>query len=196
MYYYLKNNCFYLEQIDNTLFLKNNFCSVSIKNKGAYKLFKMMLPAFEGNVDVDKELEKLENQKVKKFLKSLLEILKDNKFVLYSDEIININAYSDEEQNILFCYGGNIHKKNNNLNEQYVVYCPDKKIGKIICNILNCSRINVSLVNDVGNYICVNGKQKLIIYKKNNKVIVSSVLVQPSDIDKDLFKLPYNCRFS
>ena len=54
MYYYLKNNCFYLEQIDNTLFLKNNFCSVSIINKGAYKLFKMMLPAFEGNVDVDK----------------------------------------------------------------------------------------------------------------------------------------------
>ena len=111
---------------------------------------------------------------------------------MYSDEIININAYSDEEQNILFCYGGNIPKKNNNLNEQYVVYCPDKKIGKIICNILNCSRINVSLVNDVGNYICVNGKQKLIIYKKNNKVIVSSVLVQPSDIDKDLFKLPYH----
>lgn len=192
MYYYLKNNCFYLKQNDDGLFIKNNFCSVSIKNPQSYKLFKMILPVLNGKIDVEEQMEKLTNNGAKNFFMSLLDVLKKNKFVLYSKTPINIDDYSEEEQSILFCYGGIMPTKNENTDVVYTVHCADDKIGKIICDILCCAKLETEqgLVRE--EYICVRGIKKLFIYKNNDNLIVSSIFPTKNDTDNELFKLPHH----
>ena len=148
MYYYLKNNIFYLKQKDNGLFIKNNFCSVSIKNGSSYKIFESILPALNGHVNLDRQIQTILNQPVKSFIMSLMEILRDNKFVLYSDLPINIEDYSEEEQSILFCYGGEIPKSFKNASESYVVRSADEKAGRKLCEILEscCDFASISSI--------------------------------------------------
>ena len=112
MYYYFKENVFYLRRDRDALFLKNNFYSVSVNNPNSYTIFKMVLPYLNGSIDFDEEyIGKISNHVIKKFLISLIDILKKNGFVLYSENPININDYSKLEQSFLACYGGKISEK-------------------------------------------------------------------------------------
>lgn len=190
MYYYLKNNVFYLKQKDNGLFIKNSFCSVSIKNGGCYKIFESILPVLNGQIDLDMQIQNISNEHVKSFIASLMEIFRNNKFVLYSDFPINIEDYTEEEQSILFCYGNEVPKNFKNTNESYIVKSADEKVGRKICEILESEKNSVEFLRTNDCYISISGSQILYIYKVRHKLIVSFFLPDDANCEEDLFVLP------
>ncbi len=190
MYYYFKENVFYLKQDQGSLFLKNNFYSVSVNNLNSYKIFKMILPYLNGLVDFDEFFDKLVNKVVKKFLISLIDILTKNKFVLYSDDPININDYSKSERSYLLCYGGRISKKLKNQFECYILSSPNEDVGNLMCDMLYRSNIKATPEHAKNDYICIDGPIKLFIYKSDDDVVVSSICPKKDETDADFFDLP------
>ena len=192
MYYYFKENVFYLKQNQDSLFLKNNFCSVVVDNPNSYTILKMVLPYLSGLVDFDEYIGKISNQVIKKFVISLVDILKNNGFVLYSENPININDYSKFEQSCLFCYGGRISEKSKRQIQSYVLSSPNEEVGETMCNILYNSNINARLEPGQSNYICIDGPLKLFIHKNRDDVVVSSVCPKKDQADADFFDLPHH----
>ena len=189
MYYYFKENVFYLKQNRDSLFIKNNFYSVSVNNPNSYRIFKMILPYLNGLVDFDSEyIDEIENKVIKKFVVSLMDILKKNRFVLYSADPIDINDYSKLEREVLCCYGGLISGELKSQFDSYILSSPNEDVGNIMCEILYNSKIKVKLERTENNYICLDGPMKLYIYKNQDDVIVSSVC--PKEADPDFFDLP------
>ena len=135
MYYFLKDNVFYLRTENNGIFIKNNFCTVNIKNANSYKLFRMLLPMLNGKTDVEQSINKLENNKAKTLFKNFVDILVKNKFVLFSDFSIDLSKYNSFTRNLLCCYGSRILDDNINEITKYEIYSADKKINKTIKNI-------------------------------------------------------------
>ena len=193
MYYYFKENVFYLRRDRDALFLKNNFYSISVNNPNSYTIFKMVLPYLNGSIDFDEEyIGKISNHVIKKFLISLIDILKKNGFVLYSENPININDYSKLEQSFLACYGGKISKKSKRQFESYVLSSPNEEVGETMCSILYNSNIKARLEPGQGNHICIDGPLKLFIHKSQDDVVVSSVCPKKDQADADFFNLPHH----
>lgn len=192
MYYYFKENVFYLKQDRGSLFLKNNFYSVSVNNPNSYTIFEMILPYLSGLVDFDEYIGKVSNQVVKKFLISLIDILKKNAFVLYSENPININDYSKLEKSCLLCYGGKISEKFKRKFGSYVLSSPNEDVGETMCNILYNLNIKAKLEPGQSNYICIDGPLRLFIHKNQDDVIVSSVCPKKDQADVDFFDLPHH----
>ena len=190
MYYYFKENAFYLKQDRDSLFLKNNFYSVTVNNPNSYKIFKLVLPYLNGLIDFDEHVLNGSNPSIKKFLISLMDILKKNGFVLYSENPININEYSKLEQSFLLCYGGMISEKFKSQSESYILSCSDEDVGNLMCGILYNAKIKARFEGAKNNYISVDGPLKLFIHKNQDDVIVSSICPKKDQTDADFFDLP------
>jgi hypothetical protein len=190
MYYYLKNNVFYLKQKNNGLFIKNSFCSVSINNSNSYKIFESILPALNGQINVESQIQTISNEAVKNFIVSLMDIFKNNKLVLYSDSPINIEDYTEEEQSILFCYGGEIPKRFKSISESYIVSASDEKTGRKICELLEGEKTSVDFCLTNERYIGISGSQRLYIYKSGQELIVSAALPDDDAVEDGLSELP------
>ena len=190
MYYYFKENVFYLKQNNSSLFLKNNFYSVVVNSPNSYTIFKMALPYLSGLVDFDECIRKISNQVIKKFVISLVDILKNNGFVLYSENPIHINDYSKFEQSLLLCYVRKIPETFKRKFESYVLSAPDEDVGETMCNIICNSNVKTRFEPGQNNYICIDGPLKLFIHKNQDDVVVSSVCPKKDQTDADFFDLP------
>ena len=89
-----------------------------------------------------------------------MDIFKNNKLVLYSDSPINIEDYTEEEQSILFCYGGEIPKRFKNISESYIVSASDEKTGRKICELLEGEKTSVDFCLTNERYIDIDAPNK------------------------------------
>ena len=197
MYYFLKDNVFYLRIENNGIFIKNNFCTVNIKNANSYKLFQMLLPMLNGKTDVEQSIKKLGNNKVKNLFKNFVDILVKNKFVLFSDFSIDLSKYNSFTKNLLCCYGSRIPDGNTNEFTNYEIYSADKKINKTIKNILSENNDVVKAYLNDEKYIILrhfnkNQDKILYIYKPKSQEIITVSSIRPNNenLDAVLYDLP------
>ena len=192
MYYYLKNNVFYLDKKDTGLFLKNNLCSVLIKNKYGYKLFENIRPLLNGEIDVDSKINEIGSEDVKSFFVSLLNILKDNKFVLYSTEIIDLDIYSKEELGFLFNYGSRLSGKTLNiLPMNFVLTAPNELIANTVQGVLVDEKNSCKSGTIDDKYVTIrNDKKTVYIYMHDNKLIITENLPDSSRIGSGIADIP------
>ena len=191
MYYYFKENVFYSKVNRDSLFIKNNFGSTLITDQGIYGIFKMILPYLNGLFDFDAEyISRIENKIIKGLVTSVIDTLKKNKFVLYSDDPININDYSKLERGVLLWYGGLICKKLKRQFNSYILLSASEDVGNLMCDILYNSKIKIKFEQAKNDYILIDGPIKLFIYKNQEDVIVSSVCPKKEELDSDFFDLP------
>lgn len=191
MYYYFKESVFYFKENRDSLFMQNNFGSALVDGQSAYSIFKMILPYLNGLIDFDAEyISRIENKVIERSVTSLIDILKKNRFVLYSDDPININDYSKLERGILCCYGGLICKNLKKQFDSYILLSENEDVGNLMCDILYNSKIKIKLEHAENDYILIDGPLNLYIYKNQDDVIVSCACPKKEEADSDFFDLP------
>lgn len=198
MYYFLKDNVFYLKTENNGIFLKNTICTVNIKSANSYKLFQVLLPLLNGNTNVESVIEKIKNKKAKEFFKNFIDMLVSNKFVLFSKFPIDLEKYNDFTKSLLCCYGSNnLPEENINNIVQYELCSANEKINGVLEKIISDDNNIVRASLNDKDYIMLklfkNDESKNIyIYSPKNKkeVIISSVCPDNRKINKVLYELP------
>lgn len=175
MFAYLKDNAFFLRLENDGLFLKNNFSDINVATPKSYILFQKLIRYLDGHNDVDMLIDSIENESVKKFYRELLNILKEQRFVLYDDKEIDISKYSDYEKQLLYYFGDLKEWKGFDYEKFFIeIEGAHERIIQIFEKILG-NRMNVKSRIIDNNYICVKlyyeNKviKNLYIYKKNEK---------------------------
>ncbi|HHX0067825.1 MULTISPECIES: hypothetical protein [Staphylococcus] len=95
-YLLLKSDTFFLETENGGLFLKNNFKSTIINTAGSYKIFKELRKNLSGKYTDKQILENVKNEKMRKFINDLLNLLIDYGYIYTSDSFISLDELDEK----------------------------------------------------------------------------------------------------
>ncbi|WP_449126155.1 hypothetical protein ACSAXG_11870 (plasmid) [Staphylococcus chromogenes] len=95
-YLLLKSDTFFLETENGGLFLKNNFKSTIINTAGSYKIFKELRKNLNGKYTDKQILENVKNEKMRKFINDLLNLLIDYGYIYTSDSFISLDELDEK----------------------------------------------------------------------------------------------------
>lgn len=164
-------------------------------------LFKAFLPYLDGENDIENEVfGKIKNDKLKNFYIKLLETLRVQKFVLYSDKKINMSKYDDFIKPTLF-YCGDLRKLKNITKGEYLsikIISKSERVNNVLFEKFK-DKVNkvTTEIKDI-EYIMINvccSKdiiQTIYLYKNNidNTIIISSQVPDIKKIDVEFWSLP------
>lgn len=179
MYYLLKANTFYLPLEDGGIFFKNGEGTVAIHNKNGFMILKKIEPALNGKIDLDDQISKIENKVVKDYIYSLIDVLKDKGYLLYSENEINLGELSDYEKSLVYyCKSYDMIKEISKQETNIVVLSANKRVNKKIADVLSDGWAFVKTENNYKEYIevSVNSdevQESFYVYVCDDKIIVS-----------------------
>nr|UVZ21323.1 hypothetical protein [Staphylococcus equorum] len=95
-YLLLKSDTFFLEAENGGLFLKNNYKSTIINTKGSYRIFQEIRKNLNGKFTQTQILENIKNNKMKKFINELLELLIKNGYIYTDDQPLLLDNLDEQ----------------------------------------------------------------------------------------------------
>lgn len=197
MYAYLKDNTFYLRLNNDGLFLKNSYADINVATPKSYYLFMTLVKYLDGKNDIDILIDNIENDKVKNYYRKLLQVLKEQKFVLYDENEIDIEKYSDDEKQLLYYFSDlKDWKKYDGTKVRVEIEGPSQEIVNIFTEIFS-KRINAEGKVSKKNYIeiklyCDDEIKYLYIYKDKQEDALIISCDKSDDASEKLESLPYH----
>ena len=199
MYCLLKQNTFFLETKNNGLFMKNNIGNIYIGTPKSYTLFTALLPYLDGKNNIEELFQKINNEKLKKFYQKLLMILKERKFILFSDTLIDLSKYGDFEKSAMYyCDSLDSLSRINNIAVASTITIRSKnsEINRTFSSILSYFD-TINKQTNKNDYItidvfCNNKTTQVYVFKPQNvdKIIISENEPVPEELDPDFFSIP------
>ena len=199
MYGLLKENTFYLEMENNSLFMKNNFGDLKIRTPQSYTLFIAFLPFLNGKYNIKEVIENINNEKLRNFYAKLIDVLKKQKFILSSENKIELSSYSEAAKTVLFyCNDLNEFESVDNSEVAIVIASKREEINNVFLNVFfdRYQVVNNQVYEKqyITLIILVNGliEQRVYIYKQkdSDEVIISSNTPESEKLDDSIFELP------
>lgn len=179
MYYLLKANTFYLPLEDGGIFFKNGEGTVAIHNKNSFIMLKKIEPALNGRIDLDDQISKIENKPVRDYIYSLIDVLKDKGYLLYSENEISFDDLSDYEKSLVYyCKSYDKIKEISKQETNIIVLSANKRVNRKIADILSDGWAFVKTENNDKEYIEVSVdsdevKEHFYVYVCDDKITVS-----------------------
>lgn len=197
MYCLLKQNTFFLETRNNGLFMKNNISNIRIGTPKSYTLFTALLPYLDGKNNIEELFQKINNEKLKKFYQKLLTTLKEQKFILFSDTLIDLSKYTDFEKSAMY-YCDSLDSLNSvkHITPTITIRSKSKEINHTFSSMFSYfNDINGQTTKDdyiTINVFCNRETVQVYIFKPQNvdKIIISKNKPVPEELDSDFFSLP------
>ncbi len=199
MYSLLKENTFFLEMENNSLFMKNNFGNLKIGTPKSYALFTAFLPYLDGKHNIEAVLDGINNEKLKNFYRKFMEVLKEQKFVLSSATEIDLSGYGEDAKTAFFyCSDLNELEIVDDSTVTIHVASKNEEINHIFSSVFSDKYQVISSKTDENSYITLNivrkdnVEQVVYIYKERNSdhITISSHAPEPKNVDEGIFGLP------